>query len=44
MGIMTGRATLGEFEMLVMAAVLRLGDEAYGVPIREEILKLRQEQ
>jgi DNA-binding PadR family transcriptional regulator len=39
MGIMTGRATLGEFEMLVMAAVLRLGDAAYGVPIREEILR-----
>lgn len=34
---MTIRSSLGEFEMLVLAAVLRLGDEAYGVPIREEI-------
>jgi DNA-binding PadR family transcriptional regulator len=28
---------LGEFEHLVMLAVLRLGDEAYAIPIREEI-------
>ena len=30
---------LGEFEQLVLLAVLRLGDEAYGVPIRREIEK-----
>jgi DNA-binding PadR family transcriptional regulator len=29
--------TLGEFEQLVLLALLRLGDQAYGVPIREEI-------
>ncbi len=34
---MAGRAHLGEFEQLVLLAVLRLGEEAYGVPIREEI-------
>jgi DNA-binding PadR family transcriptional regulator len=28
---------LGEFEHLVLLAVIRLGDDAYGVPIREEI-------
>jgi len=28
---------LGEFEQMVLMAVLRLGDEAYAVPIREEI-------
>jgi PadR family transcriptional regulator PadR len=30
-------AHLGEFEQIVMLAVLRLGDDAYGVPIRSEI-------
>ena len=28
---------LGEFEQLVLLAVLRLGDEAYGVPVLAEI-------
>lgn len=28
---------LGEFEILVLAAILRLGPEAYGVSIRQEI-------
>jgi PadR family transcriptional regulator PadR len=28
---------LGEFEQLVLVAVLRLGDAAYGVPIQREI-------
>lgn len=28
---------LGEFEYLLIAATVRLGDEAYGVAIREEI-------
>ena len=31
------RETLGEIEQLVLLAILRLGDEAYGVPIVEEI-------
>jgi DNA-binding PadR family transcriptional regulator len=30
---------LGEFEILVLLAVLRLGDEAYGVSILEEIAR-----
>ena len=30
-------ATLGEFEQLVLLAILRLGDEAYTVPIIDEI-------
>ena len=29
--------TLGDFEQLVLLAILRLGDNAYGVTIREEI-------
>ncbi len=32
-------ASLGEFEQLALLAILRLGDEAYGVTIREEILR-----
>jgi DNA-binding PadR family transcriptional regulator len=28
---------LGEFEQIVLLSVLRLGEAAYGVPIREEI-------
>ena len=35
--------SLGEFEQLVMLAVLRLGDDAYGTSIREE-LKARAER
>lgn len=31
------RETLGEFEQLVLLAALRLGDEAYTVPIIDEI-------
>ena len=31
------RDSLGEVEQLVMLAILRLGDDAYGVPIVEEI-------
>ena len=29
---------LGEFEQIVLLAILRLGDNAYGVTIREEIV------
>lgn len=32
-----GRDFLGEFEHLVLLAVMRLGDQAYGVPIRRLI-------
>lgn len=31
------RAHLGEFELMVLLAVIRLGDNAYGVPISREI-------
>ena len=31
------RESLGEVEQLVLLAILRLGDDAYGVPIVEEI-------
>ncbi len=31
------RESIGEFEQLVLLAVLRLGDGAYGIPILEEI-------
>lgn len=34
---MAGREHLGEFEQIVLLAILRLGREAYGVPIRLEI-------
>lgn len=30
-------SSLGEFEQVVLLAILRLGEEAYGVTIREEI-------
>lgn len=32
-----GEKTLGEFEILTLAALLRLGAEAYGVTIRREL-------
>ena len=31
------RETLGEFEQLVLLAILHLGDDVYGVPIVDEI-------
>jgi hypothetical protein len=30
-------ARLGEFEQVLLFALLRLGDDAYGVPIRRDI-------
>jgi PadR family transcriptional regulator PadR len=36
-GIMAKPAALGEFEQLVLLAVLRLGENAYGVSIRREV-------
>lgn len=35
--IMTGRDYLGEFEHIVILALLRLEDRAYGVTVRQEI-------
>jgi len=31
------RGTLTDFELMILLAILRLGDEAYGVPIADEI-------
>ena len=31
------RESIGEFEQLVLLAILRLGERAYGIPILEEI-------
>ena len=36
---MSSREHLGEFEQIVLLAVLRLGEKAYGVPVRQEIEK-----
>jgi PadR family transcriptional regulator PadR len=35
---MESTSSLGEFEQLILLAILRLADEAYGVSIRSEIL------
>ena len=37
---MAQRDYLGEMELMVLLAVVRLGDEAYGVPIAKELLSL----
>ncbi|MBV8847291.1 MAG: PadR family transcriptional regulator [Bryobacterales bacterium] len=34
---MSALPTLGEFEQIVLLAIMRLGDDAYGVTIRSEI-------
>ena len=36
---MGDKSPIGEFEQLVLLAVLRVGEDAYGVPIRQEIEK-----
>jgi DNA-binding PadR family transcriptional regulator len=36
---MTKRDYLGNFELMVLLALIRLGDKAYGVPIFEELEK-----
>ncbi|HEY1650015.1 MAG TPA: helix-turn-helix transcriptional regulator [Terracidiphilus sp.] len=38
---MTDRSYLGEFEMMILLAVIHLGDEAYGVPISRELERHR---
>src|SRR6202166_1601768 len=41
---MSAREYLGEFEHMVLLAVLRLGDQAYGVTVRREIeARIRRE-
>src|SRR5436853_7495893 len=36
---MTKRDQLGNFELMVMLSLIRIGDNAYGVPISEELEK-----
>lgn len=38
---MEGRSYLGEFELMLLLAVIHLGDSAYGVPISQEMEKSR---
>jgi DNA-binding PadR family transcriptional regulator len=38
---MAERGYLGEFELMVLLAVIRLGDEAYGVPLTRELGEVR---
>ena len=38
---MAERGYLGEFELMVLLAVIRLGDEAYGVPLARELAEVR---
>jgi len=41
---MTGRDYLGEFEHIIVLALLRLEDRAYGVTVRQEIeLRIKRE-
>jgi PadR family transcriptional regulator PadR len=35
----TDVSALGEFEHIVLLAIMRLGDDAYAVPVREEIAR-----
>jgi DNA-binding PadR family transcriptional regulator len=36
---MASRSHLGEFELMILLALIRLGDDAYGVPISKELLE-----
>jgi DNA-binding PadR family transcriptional regulator len=36
---MSKRSGLGEFELMILLSLIRLGDEAYGVPISKELLR-----
>lgn len=38
---MTERSYLGEFEMMILLAVIHLGEQAYGVPISRELERHR---
>jgi PadR family transcriptional regulator, regulatory protein PadR len=38
---MADRSYLGEFELMILLAVIHLGDEAYGVPISRELERHR---
>src|SRR6202789_4445538 len=38
---MTDRSYLGEFELMLLLVVIRLGEEAYGVPVAHELEQSR---
>lgn len=38
---MSDRGYLGEFELMILLAIIHLGEEAYGVPISRELEKYR---
>jgi DNA-binding PadR family transcriptional regulator len=38
---MRDHAYLGEFELMLLLAIVRLGDDAYGVPLSRELSALR---
>jgi DNA-binding PadR family transcriptional regulator len=40
--LMASRGYLGEFELMLLLAVVHLGDEAYGVPISRELEAYRK--
>jgi PadR family transcriptional regulator PadR len=37
---MSKRSYLGEFELMILLALIRLGEDAYGVPISKELLRV----
>src|ERR1700728_126865 len=39
--LMADRSYLGEFELMLLLAVIRLGEEAYGVPVAHELEQYR---
>jgi PadR family transcriptional regulator, regulatory protein PadR len=41
---MPKRTYLGEMELMVLLAVVRLGEDAYGVPISKELLSLAERE
>ncbi len=41
---MAKRGYLGEMELMVLLAVMRLGDAAYGVPISKELMSLAKRE
>jgi len=38
---MKGHSYLGEFELMVLLTIIRLGDDAYGVPLSRELAIMR---
>jgi PadR family transcriptional regulator, regulatory protein PadR len=39
---MRAHAYLGEFELMILLTIIRLGDEVYGVPLSRELSAIRQ--